>query len=144
MKSAILFVFMLLFGMNISAQNKYLKNVDQTQQLSKEITAMFFENKISKAFKELRQYWPLPENEINSLEEKTIKYLNMIQDRFGNAEGTSYIRTEKISDFAIRETYIVRYEYSAIRIIFTYYKNEKGWLVNSFKWDDSFTEEFKN
>jgi hypothetical protein len=129
--------------MNISAQNKYLKDANQTQQLSKEITALFFENKISKAFKDLTEYWPLPENEINSLEEKTIKYLNMIQERFGKAIGTSYIRTEKITDFAIRETYIVRYQYSAIRIIFTYYRNDKGWLVNSFKWDDSFVEEFK-
>jgi len=78
-----------------------------------------------------------------SAQEKTIKYLNLIEDRFGNAIGSVKVNHETISDMAIRETYLVKYEFTAIRCIFTYYKNDKGWLINAFKWDDSFSEEFK-
>lgn len=42
-----------------------------------------------------------------------------------------------------REAYLVKYKYTAIRWIVTYYKNSKGWPVNAFKWDSDFDEEFK-
>ena len=120
-----------------------MKNEKETQELSKKVVALFNENKISESFGELAPYWPLPQNEFESLESKTIKYLNLIEDRFGKSVGTLKVNNETISDIAIRETYLIRFENTAIRLIFTYYKNDKGWIVNAFKWDDSFTEEFK-
>jgi hypothetical protein len=74
---------------------------------------------------------------------KTIKYLNLIEERFGAPIGSLKVKNETISDVATRETYLIRYENTAIRLIFTYYKNDKGWIVNAFKWDDSFGEEFE-
>jgi len=132
-----------LFSIGIFAQDKYLKDVNETQELSKKVASLFNENKISKSFKELKPYWPLPQNELDELKEKTIKYLNIIEERFGKSIGILKVKNETISDIAIRETYLIRYENTAIRVIFTYYKNDKGWIVNAFKWDDSFTEEFK-
>jgi hypothetical protein len=85
----------------------------------------------------------LPENEIGSLEEKTIQYMNILQGRFGKVEGVVKLKEETIGDFAIKETYILRFENSAIRLMYTYYKNKNGWILNTFKWDDSFFEEFK-
>jgi hypothetical protein len=85
----------------------------------------------------------IAEDELESIEEKTIKYLNIIEQRFGKSIGTLKVKNETISDIAIRETYFIRFENTAIRLIFTYYKNDNGWIVNAFKWDDSFTEEFK-
>lgn len=104
---------------------------------------LFRQNKIKLAFDALSPYWPLPENEIESLEEKTIKYVNMLSDRIGSPIGILKVKTETIGDIAIRETYLVRYEVSAIRLKFTYYKNEDGWIVNGFMWDDTFSEEFQ-
>jgi len=37
---------------------------------------------------------------------------------------------------------LIRYEYTAIRVKIIYYQNKDGWIVNSFKWDDTFSEEF--
>ena len=108
----------------------------------KGINSLFNENKISESFEQLTPYWPLPLNEIESIEEKTIKYLNILEQRFGKSIGTLKVNNETISNIAIRETYLIRYNNSAIRLIITYYKNDKGWIVNAFKWDDSFTEEF--
>ncbi|MCB0465589.1 MAG: hypothetical protein KDC78_07940, partial [Aequorivita sp.] len=110
---------------------------------SKKVVSLFKENKISQSFEELTPYWPMPQNEIESIEGQTIKYLNLIEQRFGKPIGDLKVKNETISDFVIRETYIIRYTNSAIRLIFTYYKNEEGWIINAFKWDDSFTEEFK-
>lgn len=141
-KPFILFLF-LAASLTISAQDKYLKNVDETQELSKKIVGLFEKNKISESFELLTPYWPMPANELESVELKTIKYLNLIEERFGKSIGTLKIKNETISDIATRETFIIRYENTAIRLIFTYYKNDNGWIVNAFKWDDSFSEEFK-
>lgn len=140
-----IFLIILLSSLSISlfSQEKYFKNISETQNFSKQIVSLFKENKISQSFEELTPYWPMPENEIESIEGQTIKYLNLIEQRFGKSIGEFKVKNETISDFAVRETYIIRYSNSAIRLIFTYYKNEQGFILNAFKWDDSFTEEFK-
>lgn len=143
MKKTFITFTLSLMSLSLIAQEKYLKNETETQELSKKIVLLFSDNKISESFDQLSPYWPLPQNEIESIEEKTIKYLNIIEERFGKSIGTLKVKNEIISDIAIRETYFIRYENTAIRLIFTYYKNNNGWIVNAFKWDDSYTEEFK-
>ncbi len=139
--------FLLLFCcMALSAQSQYncLKNLDDAKGLSKKVVESFMNSKISKSFEEMKYYWPIPDNEVDDLEQKTTKYLNILEDRMmGKPIGYEKIKEEAISDFAIRETYMVKYPISAIRLKFVYYKNEKGWILNSFKWDDTFSEEFK-
>jgi len=143
MKKLIVAIILISTSLGVFAQDKYLKDPTETEALSAKVTGLFSDNKIAKSFKALTPYWPIPQNEIESIEEKTIKYLNIIEQRFGNALGVLKVNNEKIGDIAIRETYLIRYENTAIRLIFTFYKNNNGWIVNSFKWDDSFKEEFK-
>lgn len=128
---------------NLFAQDKYLNNVQETQELSRNIAMLFKENQVATAFGTLTPYWPMPQNEIEAIEEKTIKYLNLLKARFGEPIGADKIKNETISTIALRETYLVRYSKSAIRLKFTYYKNDDGWIVNAFKWDDAFAEEFE-
>lgn len=143
MSKIIIAFFLSFLSFNIHAQEKYLRDVNETQEFSKEVIALFKDNKISESFDELTPYWPLPQNEVDAIEEKTIKYLNILRERFGKPIGALKVKNETIGDVAIRETYLVRFEYTAIRVIFTYYQNDYGWIINAFKWDDSFTEEFK-
>ena len=142
MKKTAITLTLIIMSMGLFAQDQFLTNENDTREVSLKVVSLFSDNKISKSFDQLRPYWPLPQNEIESLEEKTIKYLNLIEERFGKPIGTFKVKNETISDFAIRETYLIRYENTAIRLIFTYYKNNNGWIVNGFKWDDSFTDEF--
>ncbi|WP_313114382.1 hypothetical protein [Aequorivita sediminis] len=143
MKRTIIVIALSFMSLGLFAQKKYMKNINETIELSNKVVSLFNDNKISESFDQLTLYWPMPQNEIESIEEKTIKYLNLVEQRFGKSIGTIKVKNETISDIAIRETYLIRYENTAIRLIFTYYKNNNGWIVNAFKWDDLFTEEFK-
>ncbi|MEJ8844858.1 hypothetical protein WG954_20855 [Lacibacter sp. H375] len=143
MKKLFTITGLMLLTFFANAQSDYLISVSETKSFSEKITKLFFEQKISEATNELKKFWPIPENEVSSFEEKTIKYLNLISDRFGNPINYVKIKNEVILDFAIRETFLIRYDNTAIRVLFTYYKNKNGWIVNAFKWDDTFTEEFK-
>jgi hypothetical protein len=136
-------VLLLIISFQSFGQEKYLKDAGETEKLSIKSTEFFIANKMKNCFSELQKYWPLPENEIESLQEKTTRYMNIIEERFGKPIDFKKVKNETISDFAIRETYIIRFENTAIRVIYTYYKNDKGWILNEFKWDDSFSEEFQ-
>lgn len=136
-------VFYAILHCGANAQIKVLNSQQETRALSNKVTELFRNNEIAESFEELGTYWPLPENELDAIEEKTIKYLNILKGRFGDPIGTVKVKEEKIADVAIRETYLVRYQNTAIRLKFIYYKNDEGWIVNAFKWDDSFTEEFQ-
>lgn len=143
MKKLIITISLSFISLGLFAQAKYMKDINDTKELSKKTVSLFKENKISESFDQLTPYWPLPQNELESIEEKTIKYLNIIEQRFGKSIGTIKVRNETISDIAIRETFLIRYEKHAIRLIFTYYRNNNGWIINAFKWDDSISEEFR-
>lgn len=143
MKTAIATFFLLSFSLFANAQEKALNNLEDAKLLSQKVAGLFEKTQIKEAFTELRVYWPLPENELDGLEEKTIKNLNVIESRYGKMEGVAKVNESSIKDFAFQETYIVKCKYHALRLIFTYYRNSTGWLINGFKWDDSFAEEFK-
>lgn len=143
MKKLLIASLFLLSSIGLFAQDSYLKDASEAEVLSENVTKLFGEGEITKAFDLIIPYWPLPKNELESIREQTLKYSNVISQRFGAIIGTLKVKEEMIGDIAIRETYLLRHKFSAIRLIFTYYKSDEGWLLNSFKWDDSFTDEFK-
>jgi len=110
---------------------------------SEKVMKFLKDSEFQEAFTELEKYWPLPENEMVQLESQTIKQFNMVADRFGNIIGFDFIRDETIKDYAIRKIYVLRFEKHMIRVLFTYYKNNDGWILNGFKWDDQFDELFE-
>lgn len=133
---------LLLCGFS-QAQNKTFKSIEDARKLSKETAELFREYKFGELFLNMKEYWPLPENELDDIKEKTIKYMNMLKDRYGDPIAVTKIKEQKIAEIAVREVYFIQYRYTAIRLIFTYYKNDKGWILNAFKWDDSFSQEFE-
>jgi len=125
------------------AQDKTLKDQDALKDLSKKATELFAHGEIVKAIEALRPYWPLPKNEIDNVEEKSLTAMNLVTERFGKFIGTLKIKEQKIADIAFKEKYLIRLNNTAIRLTFIYYKSNDGWIVNSFKWDDNFIEEFE-
>ena len=107
------------------------------------MAAKFKNGKFEEVFMDLKNYWPMDENELTEMKKKTVVYLSGIKSRFGEPIAAVKVNEEKILDFAFRETFIERYDYSAIRQKLSYFRNESGWSFYSFKWDDSFSEEFK-
>jgi hypothetical protein len=143
MRRSLVFVCCLLLTINMQANSKTLKSVEEARKLSQRISELFYKDSISAAFKEIKVYWPLEEDEIDELKDKTIKSLNIVDNIYGYKIGPVKISEETILDFAFKETYILRYEKSALKLIFKYYNSGYGWIVNGFKWDDEYSTEFK-
>lgn len=140
-KITIAFVLTLLTHL-LSAQD-YFKNEESLKDNSEQIMELLEKEKFIEAFSMLKEHWPLPENEIEQLESTTIKQFNLVADRFGKIIGHEFIKDERIKNFLLRRYYVLRFEKHAIRVLFTYYKNRNGWMLNSFKWDDQMDELFE-
>ncbi|MES2485408.1 MAG: hypothetical protein V4581_05575 [Bacteroidota bacterium] len=141
-KTVLSLAAILLFGF-AQAQVKLLKSEDEARALSLKSVINFKDGKIAESFTALKAYWPLPEDEIDLMTGKTVNTLAKIDERFGEFQSYFKLKEETIKDTAIREIYIIKYKYHALRLIFTYYKNNSGWILNGFAWDDKYTEEFK-
>lgn len=143
MKNLFLTFLFSALGSVLFAQEKHMTTVAETEAVSLKVVELFKQKKYSKAIAELAPYWPLPEDELTDLSDQTVKSMGVVTERYGKMVSSTKIKSETISDFAVQETYIIQYEFHALRLIFTYYENGSGWIVNAFKWDDKFMEEFK-
>lgn len=135
MKKILAFVLVLSVTQAVTAQN-YLSSKDELTKHSGDVMRFLEDGEFQKAFAELEKYWPFPANEMVQLETQTIKQLNVVSERFGTITGTDFIRDNAIKDFVLRKSYVIRFEKHMIRVLFTYYKTDNGWILNGFKWDD--------
>lgn len=123
------------------AQN-YFKSKDEVATYAENITTLFKEQDFSKAFTELRKYWPISEEEIRQMESQTKEQFEIVSERFGAIVGTDFVKEKLAKDFAIKRIHVIKFEKHIIRLDFTFYKSDKGWLLNAFRWDDQMGELF--
>ena len=69
MKKKLLTAIFSLGSMGLFGQEEYLRDVSATQNLSKTIASLFQENQIATVFGRLTPYWPMPQNEMEAIEE---------------------------------------------------------------------------
>mgnify|MGYP000867368967 CR=1 FL=1 len=133
----------ILFMSKMYADSNTLKSIDDAKKLSQRDCDLFYKDSISVAFKTMKTYWPLEDDEIDELKDKTIKSLNLVDNIYGYKLGVVKISEDTIKDIAYKETYFLTYEKSALKLIFKYYNTGHGWILNGFKWDDEYSTEFK-
>jgi len=140
MKNFVLVLFLLITSINY-AQSKAYTNIKEIRENSKKVANRFVKNDIDKLFDDLKPYWALSDNQIDTLKVNTKRYIPRINQSFGNAIDAIKIKEINLENAVFKETYLIRYLKSALRLKIIYYNNSKGWFINSFEWDDKFTEE---
>ncbi|MBK9353333.1 MAG: hypothetical protein IPN09_04970 [Bacteroidetes bacterium] len=105
------------------------------------LTTLFMNDEISVFFEKLKEIWILPSDEIDYLEEKTIKQLNILNGRFGNTISNSLVKSEYLDSLLFRLTFVIKFEYHAIKLRYTFYNGlDNKWYFNNFKWDDEISQ----
>lgn len=57
--------------------------------------------------------------------------------RFGSPIGIEFIDLKKSGDSLLRIRYLQKCVKGPLTWVFYFYKNNDGWLLDTFKWDDS-------
>lgn len=143
MKTLTLCLALLLSQTLFAQQQAYLKDIKQTGKLSKDAAELFKQDKANEAMQLIKPYWGVAEKEKEKVTNKILDYQEVIKSHYGNTIKILKTKHETVADIGIRETYLVQMEKSAVRLVFTYFKSPNGWFVHAFKWDDKFSEEFK-
>jgi len=94
------------------------------------------EGRIVGAFDRVRPYFPIPQQDFEDLVSRTESQLRGSERDFGRMLGYKFVREERVKDFLVRFTFIIKHELTVTRWRFLYYKPEDGWLLNSLYWDD--------
>jgi hypothetical protein len=60
-----------------------------------------------------------------------------MSQRFGKSIGFEFISEDKEGASLLRIIQIQKFERHAMRWVFFFYRNNEGWVLNSFKFDDA-------
>ena len=88
------------------------------------------------AFKLLKSASVIPEADFDSvLGRAKPQYLAGVQ-RYGKNLAREFVREDKVGDSLYRVIELDKFEKTAIRWVFVFYRTKDGWLVNDFLFDD--------
>ena len=120
-----------------------LTSLSDTKELSNRAASLLAKDKTKEAVSLFKPYWPLPPTEIDMLILKIQNQTSMISSRFGKVVGFEFLKQQQVGKCFVRYIYILKYENHAMRWLFTFYKPQNKWLVNSVYFDDKLSELFE-
>jgi len=107
------------------------------RDLTDQIMAKVGTKDLDAAIKLMKPYTIVPEAEIDASLGQFKLQQSMIAQRFGASLGTEFVREEKVGESLLRLTHIHRFEKHAMRWTFYFYRSSKGWVLNTFRFDDN-------
>jgi hypothetical protein len=88
------------------------------------------------AFAEMKDYLIIPDAEFDMLKIGTKSQRDLVGGRFGKTVGYECFGIEKRGESLIRITCIEKTEKHALPWRFYFYRAPKGWVLNTFVWND--------
>jgi len=131
-------IFLLFLGLFVSgsALSESLSSENDTKAVCKNFSAAVMDGKVTDAFSSLKEFWPLPEEEVDNLAYQTERQLNSVAGRFGEPIGISYLRARHAGDSLIEQTFIGKFQKTVIIVVCVFYKPDEVWFVNAVYWHD--------
>ncbi|MFK3860646.1 hypothetical protein [Pseudoalteromonas rhizosphaerae] len=114
-----------------------LNNEESTRVLSDKMIQHFYKKEFQKGINLAKPYWPLADVELDNLVNTIKGQWPVVDQRFGEATGTDFIKTEKIGSSFIRYYYLHKFNNHAIYWQITFYKPESEWKVNNLLYLDT-------
>lgn len=62
--------------------------------------------------------------------------LRTLIDLYGPVSGRELVRTRRVGERLLEQTYLVHMERYAMRFTFVFYRAEQGWTISSYSFDD--------
>ncbi len=117
---------------------------DAAKELTDRIMASVGEGDLGAAFNRMKLYIPLSPLEIDDVALKSKSLRAQYGERYGKSEGFEFIDSKRVGGSLLRLRYIEKTENHALPWVFYFYKTQKGWILNSFDWNDIYKSLFEN
>lgn len=133
-----IFLAAMIVSVPVSGVNgaEYLSDEMACIKLSGRFMGDLVEGEIERAFSQIEPYFPISRRQFEGLMKKTKVQLQGSQSDFGNTLGYKFVREERVKDFLVRFTFVLKHEFTVTKWRFIYYKPSEKWLLNSLNWND--------
>ena len=144
MKKLQLLVIALFALSSVSAQTASFKSTKEAHAFAENMVKQIIAGQSIAAFEAIKPYWPLDASTIDGLAKTTSEQIPMLEETFGKVTGYEFAGSETLGTSGHLETFLIKYEQSALRFYVVFYNGGNGWIVNSLSWDDNWDFLFKS
>jgi hypothetical protein len=132
----ILFLIGSMFSVSFADEQPTLETLKQTKSMADHAMADFALGKIKSGYHRLRPYWHIPDSEIDTAAERTEATIDLAISRYGKVIGHEFIKEDKVKDFLVQYTYVLKFERHVLRWMFIFYMPKQTWMFSSVVSDD--------
>jgi hypothetical protein len=115
------------------------KSEAELKPFAESVMKQVAENNLKGAFKLMQPYVVISESELQSASLSSQTQREQYGTRYGKAVGYEFISEQKLGESLIGLVYIEKTEKHALPWSFCFYKTPKGWVLNTFNWNDKVT-----
>jgi hypothetical protein len=133
-------VFTALISLQVLAGE--FKSEAELRPFAESIMKKVAANDLKAAFKLMQPYVVISESELQSASLNSQTQREQYGTRYGNAVGYEFISEQKVGESLIALVFIEKTEKHALPWSFCFYKTPKGWVLNTFNWNDKVTSLF--
>lgn len=120
-----------------SAHADSLESELQYLKLTESLMAKVAQGDLDGAFQAMKPYLVVPAAEFDALVAQTKAQRGMAGARYGKAVGWECLEHRKVGQSIARVTCFEKTEKHALPWLFYFYKSPRGWILNSFTWNDN-------
>jgi len=120
------------------AQGKQiLADVTAARSLTTAVMAKVAVGEMEAGLRLMQPYIVISDAEFETALGQAQKQVPVMTQRFGRTVGAEFLREEQVGQRLLRITQAQLFEQHATRWTFYFYRTPKGWILNTFQYDDN-------
>lgn len=128
---------LVLCALSLTVKAEVLKGPQEARQLADRIMSKVGSGDVDSGLTLMKPYLIVPEVELEAQRNQAKLQWPLLSQRFGACIGQEFIREDRVGESLLRLVYIQKFERHAMRWVFIFYRNNEGWVLNTFKFDDA-------
>ncbi len=136
--SLIIFSLFALHAPASLAQGKQtLPDVSAARSLTGAVMAKVAAGEMEAGLRLMQPYFVIPDADFEAAVGQAKQQVPAMTQRFGKAIGAEFLREDQVGQRLLRITQAQLFEQHATRWSFFFYRTPKGWVLNTFQYDDN-------
>jgi hypothetical protein len=142
MTRILVLVVLLLSHLSVSAQQPPFATPADVRKFTDAVMGLIGSGKYEDAWKRMKPASIIPPADFDAFAAQFNSQLPNFTPRYGKPNGFEYLRDQQLGTSLLRFQYIAKYERSATRWIFVFYRTSSGWVLTDFKFDGNISALF--
>jgi len=131
----IIFLFLFIILSN-SALAGGFKTEQDCRSFADKLMDQFINSNFQEGLNSAKQYWPMPEIEIDGMANKIKQQWPIVDQRFGKAIAKEFVREKRIGKSFLRYYYLHKFENHSIYWEIDFYRPREEWKINKISFVD--------